>query len=680
MKSLYWGATQSLAGATFLNTKAIVNVKEGYQIGSSNEYVEIGDFEVDNFEIGSIRQTLALTLSSPLRRLNQNVSVMGRNYRGTDVFIDRFDDPGDTLRQNYSAQYKGGSFLELNAMNIWGVSANALRCNDPETAGRGSLLYNKSKDMKDVSVQAKFLTSNGTKYNDWGLAVRWDQKEQGDYGLVFAWTFPSNGQLILTNVTGGSIDDLAGSATGISLLDNTPYWFRLRVKDNKAIGSYSTDGRNFTTAIDYTIPASEYIYTTGKVGIRVGNANNPYEMTIDDFEFCEFGIEDKTYEDITKRTLALGSVFGSTVQSELHDVSQMEAKTGSSWVSGVTNGVVQVDHYNTTGADGLFDTFTTIGATYNDFVFDCEMKITGNSALAGIVVGSSDAFYQSTYGLVASNTIGPVFSGSTYLNYGGKGWNWTLKHAEQWYKLRLIKQDTLIRFYLNGTLANYIYGASWKHLNGASVTVGLGVDRRTITGQQVSYRGMRISALDNLAKDADVDPNAPIDSVFRRYIPDGYATNWHKDQVDIFQVGASRGVQGISARIIDSTESLDNVVGDKYAMIRSDSFEAKTYNTNSRVTDQLDSMRARFVNDQNATAESGMKKLTNQAIVSGNRNIQPVNVDINVLPHLEKYDRIDLVDSILGVSLNMLLMNNTKSYDANNGSFRQTLLLQKNGD
>ena len=51
----YFGATQKISGSTYLQTKAILNVSEGFQgvlsngVGVSTEYNNLGNFEVSDF-------------------------------------------------------------------------------------------------------------------------------------------------------------------------------------------------------------------------------------------------------------------------------------------------------------------------------------------------------------------------------------------------------------------------------------------------------------------------------------------------------------------------------------------------------------------------------------------------------------------------------------------------------
>src|SRR3990167_5306916 len=157
LNTQYWGPTIFQVGGTYLNSKAILSIEEGYAIGVSTEYVKVGDFEIDNFSnTGALRQTLELSASEPLKRLNSNNSYFSRNFSNHYKNFDDFQDSN-----KFNEQW--GSDV-----GTWGISSGFAQI-VTNNSGDDWLALNDRADISDVRVIAKGQIASYTGYLEIGL-------------------------------------------------------------------------------------------------------------------------------------------------------------------------------------------------------------------------------------------------------------------------------------------------------------------------------------------------------------------------------------------------------------------------------------------------------------------------------------------------------------------------------
>src|SRR5690606_31440995 len=108
MNNQYWGSTIEQLGGTYLNTKAIVSVEEGYNIGGSLHLVDLGDYEVEGFDNqGLFNQELVLELHSPIERLKYNNSFFKREFRSGPFYYTNFNSQNE-FNLNWTINFSAG--------------------------------------------------------------------------------------------------------------------------------------------------------------------------------------------------------------------------------------------------------------------------------------------------------------------------------------------------------------------------------------------------------------------------------------------------------------------------------------------------------------------------------------------------------------------------------------------
>lgn len=645
----YAGATRSVLGASYLDSKAILNIQEGYKIGDTTEYIDLGNFEVEDFtNNGAMNQTLTINAHNSIKRLDYNNTFLSRSFTNHKIFYDDFDDV-NTLGQNYS---QSGS-------DTWGITAGGLLIS---VTGENYCVLNQLQ-CSDTRIIIKALT--GITLCDLGILFRAQNIDVGSYSGYMLQIY-SNTFNLYKGVR-GAWTLLSGASCGYRPA-NTFYWYMIVARGNNIKGYISTNGKAYIKYID----SNDNTYTNGSIGLRASVAGT---QSYDFLDIVEIGNQ-YTTEDILKHTLAMGGVFDTWIQPELEGVSGWLASTGSCFVVGNTNGYQQVDLYHTTTGSS-WHTFTNNGATWNNYVLTGEFLGTSGT-YAGAITGSTNKFYglyhyiSSSYTAAASNVI------ENYINarfpYDQVG-EYFRPIENTWYKFKLIKNNLFLGWYVNDLLIGSIYGTSLPNTGGTNNNIGLFSFQTGVSGMRTSWRNIRISKLDDLVDDVLIEPNTPLSSTLTRYLPEGYAINQHGVTVEIFEVGASRGTIGVSNYIINSNERISNVIGDKFVVAKGNDIIAQTVNSNTRVINQLDSTRTTFIQDQNLQNRTDAKNLTDTKIEIGNKDIQPYDCQIRPRVESERYDTVNVVDSVLGISSVKLVQNSEKSYNSSDGSFIQNLQL-----
>jgi len=248
---------------------------------------------------------------------------------------------------------------------------------------------------------------------------------------------------------------------------------------------------------------------------------------------------------------------------------------------------------------------------------------------------------------------------------------------DQWYKLRLVKQNNFFGFYVNGTLGNYFFGITSQSTNFESIFVGVGTHANGGTSGQgstiTSFRNLRISKLDDSVSDVQIESNTSAGSAFQRYLPQGYVANWRTDAVDIFEQGASRGVFGVSQFIENSNEVFNNIVGKRSAVVRGDNVAVSRNTPEVQVRKQVDSTRVSFIQDRNIFSADDAQNLAVSKLKRTNRNIHTNSIQIKPRVDMEPYDKVEFINPLLGVSKHMLVKSSTKQFDASRAGFRHSI-------
>lgn len=657
----YYGATKYIKGASYLDTKTLLNIQEGYKIGATIEYIDLGDFEVSDFtNTGAFNQTLLLNAHSPVKRLNYNNTFLGRTFKSHHTFFDAFVE-GDSINRNW-AQFDGG----------WKIASNQLQFDRNDTADTSSnIAYTGNQNINDFRVIVKckcdqFDTAGAD--NNISISFNMQKFVKGqENGYRFSLIGDDEDELRVSKVVNGAVTHLA-SGVAFNPANDTWYWLMVVKRGNRIRCYSSTDGRAYTERFDVV----DNTYIGGGIGIRCFGAAESVDFYIDSVDVVEIGNQ-YAMADILRHTLAMGGVFDAWIQPELNGVSSFVASAGSSWVAGNTNGYQQVDLYNTATGNS-WHTFMNVGATFDNFIFEFEMRGASSSNYAGGVLGTTNNWYGNYHRTTTTVNQSVEHYMNARFTYGGRG-DYINIQPDTWYKYKIVKNNLFVGWYINDVLVNSIYGTSLADRDGLDNRVGLFGYRNGISGTVTSFRDIKISKLDNLAGDVTIEPNTPLSSTFNRFLPRGYAVNWHGATVEIFEVGASRGEHGISQYIQNSNEDISNITGDKLVVARGENTIVQTINTDTRVTNQVDSMRIQFLQDQNIKNITDAENLAKVDLRLTNKNIQ--QYDVNIVPRIdmENYDTVNFIDETLGVSKQMLVFGFDKKYDATKGSFRQSLQL-----
>lgn len=667
MINQYYGATTYLKGATYLNSKAILNVKEGYKIGATTEYNNLGDYEVEDFSNNGVNdQFLQVNAHSRIVKTSYNNSTFTRNFTNHINFFEGFDNQNSV--DNHFELYDGSSTM------VFGSSSTIRIAND--TYNYVNFMDN--QNINDGRIIAKVQSNHCvTEYHLFGINFRQTNiitpaSKQGYEAAIVGYD-TDQVQLKTFNGTGG----VSILATGtINPTNDNWYWLMVIFKGNNIQVFTSVDGQNYTKRINFY----DDKYSSGIVGLAHswGGATGA-ALTCDYIDIAEIGNQ-YTSEDIIRESLGMIGFKNVWVQPELDGVSGFQSSVGSSWTVGITGGYQQVDIHHDSGGDS-WHTFMCSGYSFNDFVLECEGQGTSGSYL-GLIVGNTKFFYGNLLrcGVSGDTGIENIFNGerTTYEFYA----NHICLIPDTWYRLKLIKNNIQLNWYVNDILAGSFMGTSFFDIDASAHSwdsnrnkVGLFSYRNGASGYTTSFRNLRISKLDNLVDNVSIEPNSDINSVIGRYLPEGFAINQHGNTVEIFEIGASRGEFGLTNYVQNSNEALSNISGEKYTYAKSEQFDNFNINSNSRIVNQLDSSRYGFIQDDNIHNDTEALEISRQNQKSVDRNTKSYSAAINTRIDLENYDTVNLVDVGLGISKQMLVFNNEKAYDAGSGDFKQNLQL-----
>ena len=649
LNNLYLGATQTELGASYLDTKTLVNINEGFQIGSTIEYINVGQYEIDSFNNnGPFSQNTRIEASNRLNRLKHNIPTFSRELVSGAIFRDDFNDI-NTIDRNYTSigQQSGG------------VTSGVYRL-ATGTSGLDIKILNKVPGIRDTRVIMKATVTNtpGTDTRV-GLYLRTLGQSIGYRVEV------GGGQLNLIRQADAAVLD--NTAQGIS--SGLPFWLMAIVKGNKLYGYFSTDGLNYTAKVS----ATDDTRFLGDVGFRINNLTGSHIFDIDYFDLVE--IEDQVSIEDTLRTVsAMGDVQDINITDKFNDISDFESNAGASWIIGITNGVQQIDGFNGGGAS-LWSIITSAGNSFNDFILKYEF--TGSSgAVFGSLVGSTNNWYGNYHQLdnpTNNNTIENILTGISRFSYQNRG-EYFNPLSDRWYKGKIVKRGLGIYWYVNDNLVNAIYGTSLSNaLTGVSNNIGFFL-RKEGGPDKVSFRNIRISSLDLPVDTILINQNNTLDSMFTRYLPEGFAAINGSTTVDIFEIGASRGSHGVTNTILSTNEEISNIAGEDNIIVSGEVLSLQV-TSNDRVSRQIDSNRTTSLYEPSVDDVNNAQKRAAVAFSNSNRNINSVGLQLPTRPTIETFDTINYNNDLLGISKQFIIYSQSKSFNSVDGSIRQTFKL-----
>ena len=650
--SQFIGATRASLGASFLDTRAIVHVHESYDTGATVETVYVGGFEVDSYGGGDVfSERISLSASNKLQKLSHNTVPVPLSIRSIKRYYDGFGDE-DTSKTNFTISDAGVAISDgVASFTFTGVSeSKVLRLNAEEPISDFRLKFSLKKntaalsDAQQVEVDFRVLD------------------EENLYRFIFA---PGSSLYYLLKYEDG-VASVVGSAYGASIGNNTYLYGMLVARGGYMYFASSSDDITYQVKVE----GSDQTYNDGALSIGARAQNNAI-WSLGVFNLIEIG-DRLTTEDVIKRSLALSSVDSVSFQGHLDGFNSFVTSSGTSVVTGITNGFHQADLYNTSSGSS-WHTYFTSGSTFSDFVFECQVKgVSGN--YVGMAMGATNEFYANTFylGTTPNHLIEVYDNGTRYprINHS----NYVHMRGDIWYDLKMVKIEDSLEWFVNKTLMGALIGTGIEVLT--SERLGFAVWRGSATGTRTSFRNPRVTRLNQSVETLSIDPNTNLKSIYDRYLPDGSIGIVSGTTVNIFEIGSSRGVLTVNSNLMSVETDISNNEGYNTIMASSDRAATVSLNSNQRKWFQRDSYNAMYINDVNISSTTEATSIGNRAFADGNRSIEQVVLQTSHFPTMETYDTINLVDEANGISHGYHVLSSSRSFLPESG-FRQTLIISK---
>lgn len=653
----FFGSTGDVVGSSNFNSKAILSIEEGYNLGSTIEYVIKGDMTVDYAQSnGQNQQRITLGTYSKEASMKDHSNNLSLNFPSYYRLYDPFDSTTEFLSR-YSFSSPGVSY-DNSTSNVKMVFGSA------GTSRYRELILEERADLDNLRVLVKMQRNSTT-------------RATGTFLTVFRYINTNNylrvryegGQVRYEVVDRGNIQTLA-SKSGVSVTANRDYYMMTMMYDHRLIHAGSTDGVNYTKHIDYsglTEYTGTYTNRKAKVGVA-GIGSSGGFFTIKELQVTNMGNQ-QSFETAQYRALSSGNQFEVDIQKELDGFGSFSASSGASWLSGSSGSITRV---SSTVPNTGWDTFMTTGSTLNDFIFEVDMN--GSSGtIAGLLFGATNNFYITFQNLDsgAGEGVEQVIGGSRFSrSHFGAHLN-LLDNIT--YNMKLVKKDIKASWFVNGVEQNIIAGTSLLDRFANNVNVGVAVYNHF--GGSVTFSNARISYLDTPIDDFRIENNENFLDISDRYLPEGFERLSSSNRTKVIQRGSSQGTYNVGSNFYNpdlqtSYQEIPDLVimrGNQYGSFYGSSNPvSKSWFANTKTV---------FINDQNVLSSSQAQELAKKAMDSLNINLNQMTINMDALPTLEKHDRVLIIDDNLGVSRLYTVDGFTTSYEASNGRFVSSLNL-----
>jgi len=659
----YTGATVERLGGTYLDSRAIVNIKEGYVLGASRHSVNLNGYKVEDMSnSGVFSERVSLSLSSPLTDLNSRAFPYSMKRSSHEYHFEQFDNT-DTLNQHWSINTNDyGVTYDITG---WGLR-NRLHITFTEDSDL-HMSYTNNQDIPDVRVRTRFRSTVAgvTAFVDFRL-------EDGDnfYRAIYS----TNSIAIKRFATIGNTV-LATKATGVSILADSDYDLSLEVKDSKIYTAISKDLVSFTGGASLNIgnDSNNGVYHESGA-VRIGSHGSGDKAIWSNTEVLGVG-EQLTSESTARIALGAGDIFNTEISNRLDDVSLFSASAGSSWTLGTSNDVYLM---NNGGGTTVYHQYAASGITLKDFVF--EVSVSGSSGdKPGIMLKSLDTtskyvgWHQIDKGVLTGNYTTRMSSNGASVtdniaNYigldGGKD-----------YRLKMIKEGYRLNWYVNDLLAMSTTGSSLMSQFEFS-EVALTARADVATGTTTRFFNPKISSLDTLVDDVQIETNTTASSILNRAVPSGFASIWSGDKASIFEIGSSRGSAAIDNYIVDSSQDTSNNRGSDYQEVYGKgTVVGLIENIDTRVSNQVDKSRIKQIIDNDMSSANQAQRLYRGDLNTVEESSDIQSISILGRPTLEKYDLVDYIDSGLGVSSRRMVASTSRVFSSADGGYINNLQL-----
>lgn len=673
LNPLYYGNTQTVSGATALDSRAILNIKEGYRFGGTIEYIDKGNYEIEQIEkVGAFDQKLKIEATAPIFRLSANNNLIPRVFRSKRDVISRLADN-----------------VEFNALftpfsGAWGNTNSLIRlANPPE---RSIAYLNDLIDVEDFRIVTKLKSSLAASQSLMCIRSRFNVDNNTGYILNH---IGGENKFRLTRYD-GTTGSTHLQSIGLTLANNTNYYFMFVANQGNLRGYWGTAPSGLTLGISI----SDYSYSRGSIGLDMRGVSSVIDIS--DFEFTELG-DIYTSEDILKHIAGMGDVWNLKTQNNSDNFSITGNSTaGSSWVSGISNGEAIINLYNTTAGQS-WHSFSLGDATPSGTILEvvANIQVNGTSGnIAGIGMGNyaqnqiSFAQVFKFAGSSLNNWLEEI--GATPIQRYPNRSQYVTLQPDKWYSLKMQSKKiglSLRSWYTSFFLENKLLGSLVVPANAlfdSQARFKIYGFREGVSGTVTSFKNYRVSELQNVVDHAQVESSQALDSAFSRFIPEGYEFITGGSFTEIIRKGSSRGSFGMTNiaknQIINNTESISNLRGAKHTIGFSDDNVDISYQDgyNKRVAYSADSARYTFITDQNVKSSTSLEVITYNQMLNDNRDIERLSLTTVPRVHIQTNDYIGTVgDTYLGLSRGRAYMveSFTTEFSPASGTWRQSLII-----
>jgi hypothetical protein len=659
----FLGQSRSFSGSTNLDINPILKIREGYVIGTTTEYVNVGEYRVISMSnYGYDAQKVNLNAKNEFNMMTYDRRVFSNKYPSGFYYYNDFNDSG-TINDF--------SFTESDR---WGITAGYLQRGASMTTVFSDAVLNSAMGLESFVLRTRMRSSSLASPNYAGIGLGFkiqDVVEQsGKFpNLEAMWIIKelafirSAHHVYLNNGYNAS-----ESGQSLAISDNTWYDYKLYVDGYKIKAHYranvATDWVECYSFATGTSPVGKYL--SGGVGF-VTYSGSGGRVDFDLLEVQEIRGNYTRADLLSDFARQRNNTI--SIENEFSGFSTFFGVDGATFILGETNGYQQLD-MAVPGVGASWMVAMTSGFTFNDFVLDFEFC--GPTGSLGPVVGTTSAWvchYRSPFSGVGGLAMGAYGASRDYYHGVVKS-----PHINLWMSGRLVKSGPLVRFYVNGDLASS-YSTTSLGSNGNSVGIGMACYRGGgATNARYSFRNLRMSSMDDLIDDTEFGSMGNIANDFNRLLPDGYVARYFGETITIYKTS---GVTNVDISTIVNSSTSENIVGiNKYGYFKGDGVGAVKINTDSRSLLNADNTGFITTTDATIKDKTSISTVADEAIEDMMSSDNSYEMNIIPKPMLDKFDGVNMVDTTIGVSGLGSVSSLTKDIEMETGSYGENLVLQ----
>lgn len=665
-----WGATISEFGGTYLHSRGRINIKEGYNFGSTYESVDLGEYGINEFSnLGYQNERISLQLSHINVRQQRHNNLPPERLISHSSYWTTFSYKNEFENQWNIVQPSAGITHSITGASVFLSGSITAYLNAGGAAGLVAQL-NEPSDIDNFHLYSRIKTSDGDNVN-LNLLFNIQDIDQSNKNYYLFSIFGATATLFA--YVNNGLTRLSARAMPWSIQDDMWYEWRITKYMSHISLAGSTDWINYHAILNM----NDNLYYGGNVGFAATCGVSGQSLSLDLFNLEEIGTKYLSQDVLSQSIKRSGIDSVSFEYTDLINTNIYKNKTtsGSSFVQ-QNNEIYLI---NTAGgsewsgyAVGLSGSDSTEFIPSNGSI-EVDIKgISGN--WAGIGQGSyswlgnltipSRVLWAMKFGAGASdiygvtnNNLGPYF----------------VAKPDTWYRVRMnvYSTDNVIRWYVNDQLVGTKF--STGNLNSPAL-VG---SRNGIAGSTTVFRNWRVLEFDTEIDSVELDSSTAIGEVTSRFMRNSDIMINSGDDTELFSFGASRGGIGITTEfnIENIAHNINNDQIDA-VIVNNERIQTSSFSGNTRIARQVSESNIIYLTDDNLQNTLIANKATNRSLQINNSFEK---VELNIAPHvtLQNGDYIHLNNNGMGIGSTYIIISNNKDYSASSGGFRQSLLLSK---